>query len=48
MATLGLGGGACHIGLATVIELECGYLRSRWGCMSYRASYCHRVGVWLP
>ena len=36
MATLGLGGGACHIGLATVIELEFGYLRSRWGCMSYR------------
>ena len=47
MATLGLGGGACHIGLASVIELEC-YLRSRWRCMSYRASYCHRVGVWLP
>ena len=38
MATLGLGEGACHIGLATDIELECGYLRSRGGCMSYRAS----------
>ena len=39
MATLGLGGVACHIELASVIELECGYLRSRWRCMSYRASY---------
>ena len=27
MATLGLGGGACHKRLATVIELEFGYLR---------------------